>query len=100
MLSIVGGAASYLTGYSSQEASDNSDDAARGEEIARETIAQTFSDMANTVLSENLRIPPTISVSQGERIFVYVRQDLDFSAMYDDPVTEAMKEIQRERRGR
>ncbi|PCK84336.1 conjugal transfer protein TrbI [Rhizobium sophoriradicis] len=100
MLSIVGGAASYLTGYGSQEASDNSDDAARGEEIARETIAQTFSDMANTVLSENLRIPPTISVSQGERIFVYVRQDLDFSAMYDDPVTEAMKEIQRERRGR
>jgi len=100
MLSIVGGAASYLTGYSSQEASDNSDDAARGEEIARETIAQTFSDMANTVLSENLRIPPTISVSQGERIFVYVRQDLDFSAIYDDPVTEAMREIQRERRGR
>ncbi|MER8680302.1 hypothetical protein [Mesorhizobium sp. M1405] len=37
-------------------------------------------------------------VSQGERIFVYVRQDLDFSAIYDDPVTEAMKEIQRERR--
>ncbi|NRQ18891.1 type IV secretion system protein VirB10 [Ensifer sesbaniae] len=100
MLSIVGGAASYLTGYGSQEASNNSDDAARGEEIARETIAQTFSDMANTVLSENLRIPPTISVSQGERIFVYVRQDLDFSAMYDDPVTEAMKEIRRERRGR
>ncbi|QPB24460.1 type IV secretion system protein VirB10 [Rhizobium sp. 007] len=100
MLSIVGGAASYLTGYGSQEASNNSDDAARGEEIARETIAQTFSDMANTVLSENLRIPPTISVSQGERIFVYVRQDVDFSAMYDDPVTEAMKEIQRERRGR
>jgi type IV secretion system protein VirB10 len=29
-----------------------------------------------------------------------VRQDLDFGAMYDDPVTEAMKEIQRERRGR
>ncbi|MCW1413393.1 type IV secretion system protein VirB10 [Rhizobium sp. 1AS11] len=100
MLSIVGGAASYLTGYGSQEASNNSDDAARGEEIARETIAQTFSDMANTVLGENLRIPPTISVSQGERIFVYVRQDLDFSAMYDDPVTEAMKEIQREPRGR
>ncbi|RWQ32784.1 MAG: conjugal transfer protein TrbI, partial [Mesorhizobium sp.] len=54
-------------------------------------------DMANQALSENLRIPPTISVSQGERIFVYVRQDLDFSAMYDDPVAEAMKEIKRER---
>ncbi|RWK46377.1 TrbI/VirB10 family protein, partial [Mesorhizobium sp.] len=68
-------------------------------ERLRDRVAQTFSDMANQALSENLRIPSTISVSQGERIFVYVRQDLDFSAMYDDPVTEAMKEIQRERRG-
>lgn len=99
LLSIVGGGASYLTGYGSDSSSGN-DDAERGAELARETIAQTFSDMANTVLAENLRIPPTISVPQGERIFVYVRQDLDFSAMYDDPVTEAMKEIKRERYGR
>ena len=34
---------------------------------------------------------------QGERIFVFVRQDLDFSAMYEDPVTEALREIRRER---
>ena len=27
----------------------------------------------------------------------YVRQDLDFSALYEDPVTEALKEIRRER---
>lgn len=100
MLSIVGAGASYLTGYGSERTSGNSDDAARGAELARETIAETFSDMANTVLSENLRIAPTISVHQGERIFVYVRQDLDFSAVYDDPVTEAMKEIRRERRDR
>lgn len=102
LLSIVGGGASYLTGYgSSGSGSGNGDsDSERGAELARETIAQTFSDMANTALSENLRIPPTISVSQGERIFVYVRQDLDFSEMYDDPVTEAMKEIRRERYGR
>lgn len=99
LLSIVGGGASYLTGYGSDSSSGN-DDAERGAELARETIAQTFSDMANTVLAENLRIPPTISVPQGERIFVDVRQDLDFSAMYDDPVTEAMKEIKRERYGR
>jgi type IV secretory pathway VirB10-like protein len=55
---------------------------------------------STTVLSENLKIPPTISVPQGERIFIFVRQDLDFSAMYDDPVTEAMREIKRERSGR
>lgn len=101
MLSVVGAGASFLTGYGSDQAfGDDDSDAQRGEELARETIAETFSDMANQVLGENLRIPPTISVSQGERVFVYVRQDLDFGAMYDDPVTEVMKEIQRERRGR
>lgn len=98
LLSIIGAGASYLTGFGSGQAFGNdNDDADDAEALARETIAQTFSDMANQALSENLRIPPTISVSQGERIFVYVRQDLDFSALYDDPVTEALKEIRRER---
>ncbi|WP_425503407.1 type IV secretion system protein VirB10 [Rhizobium oryzihabitans] len=99
MLSIVGAGASYATGYGSSGATNGvTSDGQRGEELARQTIAQTFSDMANTALQENLRIPPTISVSQGERIFIFVRQDLDFSEFYDDPVTEAMKEISRERR--
>ncbi|WP_246658459.1 type IV secretion system protein VirB10, partial [Rhizobium sp. FKY42] len=100
LLSIVGGGASYLTGYGSNSSSSGNDNTERAAELARETIARTFSNMANTVLAENLKIPPTISVAQGERIFVYVRQDLDFSAMYDDPVTEAMREIKRERSGR
>jgi type IV secretion system protein VirB10 len=97
LLSIVGAGASYLTGYGSQAATDDNDDAQRTEELARQTLAQTFSDMANQALGDSLRIPPTISVSQGERIFVFVRQDLDFSALYEDPVTEALREIRRER---
>ena len=97
LLSIVGAGASYLTGYGSEAAAGDNDDAQNAEELARETLAQTFSDMANQALGDSLRIPPTISVSQGERIFVFVRQDLDFSAMYEDPVTEALKEIRRER---
>lgn len=97
LLSIVGAGASYLTGYGSEAAAGDSDDAQEAEELARETIAETFSDMANQALGDSLRIPPTISVSQGERIFVFVRQDLDFSAMYEDPVTEALGEIRRER---
>jgi type IV secretion system protein VirB10 len=97
LLSIVGAGASYLTGYGSEAAAGDSDDAQNAEELARETLAQTFSDMANQALGDSLRIPPTISVSQGERIFVFVRQDLDFSAMYEDPVTEALREIRRER---
>lgn len=97
LLSVVGAGASYLTGYGSQTTSGDSGDAQRAEELARETLAQTFSDMANQALGNSLRIPPTISVSQGERIFVFIRQDLDFSAMYEDPVTEALREIRRER---
>lgn len=97
LLSIVGAGASYLTGYGSEAAAGEYDDAQNAEELARETLAQTFSDMANQALGDSLRIPPTISVSQGERIFVFVRQDLDFSAMYEDPVTEALREIRRER---
>ena len=97
LLSIVGGGASYLTGYGSQTATGDNDDARHAEELARETVARTFSDMANQALGDSLRIPPTISVSQGERIFVFVRQDLDFSVMYEDPVTEALREIRHER---
>jgi type IV secretion system protein VirB10 len=100
LLSIVGAGSSYLTGYGSgsYSSSGNGDsDSDRAAELARETIAQTFSDMANQALAENLKIPPTISVHQGERVFVYVRQDLDFSAMYPNPVEEALKEIKHER---
>ena len=97
LLSIVGGGASYLTGYGSQSVTNNSDDSQRAEDIARTTLAQTFSDMASQALGESLKIAPTISIAQGERIFVFVRQDLDFSALYDDPVSEALKEIRGER---
>ncbi len=100
LLSIVGAGSSYLTGYGSGQFSrsgDGESDSDRAAELARETIAQTFSDMANQALAENLKIPPTIRVHHGERIFVYVRQDLDFSAMYPDPVEEALKEIKHER---
>jgi type IV secretion system protein VirB10 len=95
LLSIVGGGASYLTGDGSRAATPGNDDE-RPEEIARATISQTFSDMANQALGESLKIRPTISVSQGERLFVFVRQDLDFSGLYTDPVTEALGEIRRE----
>ncbi len=45
MLSVVGAGASYLTGFGSGEAfGRNNDDAKRGEELARETIADTFSN--------------------------------------------------------
>lgn len=99
LLSIVGAGSSYLTGYGSgQYSSGNSEtNSDRAADLARETVARSFSDMANQALGETVKIPPTINVGQGERIFVYVRQDLDFSQMYPDPVEEALKEIKHER---
>lgn len=102
LLSIVGAGSSYLTGYGSGSYTTSSTggsetDSERAADLARQTIAQTFSNMANQALGENLHIPPTINVHQGECIFVYVRQDLDFSAFYPDPVAEAVKEIKHER---
>ena len=70
LLSIVGAGSCYLTGYGSNQYSsgsgnNGSSDSDRAAELARETIAQTFSDMANQALAENLKIPPTISVQPG-----------------------------------
>ena len=96
LLSIIGGGASYLAGGGSRSATTG-DDGQRAQDLARTTLAQTFSDMANQALGDSLKIPPTISIPQGERIFVFVRQDLDFSALYDDPRAEALKEIRHER---
>lgn len=96
LLSIVGAGTSYAVGQRSNRMNYYSNDR-DGADEARQTIAQTFSDMANTVLKDNINIPPTITIDQGARIFVYVRHDLDFSEFYDDPVTEALKQIKKER---
>lgn len=94
MMSIVGAGTSYVTG------SGSGDSQSDGAATARQTIANTFSRMADRTLSKTIDIPPTINVRQGGRINIFVRQDLDFSKYYDDPVTEALKEIKNERRGR
>lgn len=96
LLSIVGAGASYAAGYGDSATGNISKKS--GEELARDTIARTFSEMANEALRDGLQVKPTITVHQGSNIHVFVRQDLDFSAFYDDPVTEELKEIQRERR--
>lgn len=56
--------------------------------IAAQTASQSLSNIAGQALQENLNIPPTIHIDQGERIIVMVRQDLDFSELYLDPVIE------------
>jgi type IV secretion system protein VirB10 len=98
VLSVVGGVTSFVTGLGSDAVgAATGTTTQQAEETARQTIAETFSDMAKDALSDQLKIPPTIHVDQGERIFIYVRQDLDFSALYQDPVDEELEAIKRER---
>lgn len=102
LLSVVGGVSSFISGLGSNDIdvgsnNNNSGDAENGEQIARDTLSQTFADLANTALEDSLDIPPTIHVDQGERLFVFVRQDLDFSALYKSPLEEEIEQIRLER---
>ena len=101
LLSVVGGGASYLTGYGNQGYSSygygGQSNSQLGADIARQTIADTFSNMASMALANSINIPPTIHVDQGKSIFVFVKRDLNFAALYPDPVQEALKDIRRER---
>lgn len=65
---------------------------------ATDATAQSLTKMAEDTLQEYIKIPPTIHVDQGEPIVIFVRRDLDFSALYPDPVIEALRQIKRERR--
>jgi type IV secretion system protein VirB10 len=122
MLSIVGGAAQFLSAYGqNSNASGNgtivtTTDPVTGavtqtqtgvpnqltlqaREIAAQNVSQTLTNIAQEALRNSINIPPTIYLDQGTRIIVFVRKDLDFSAFYPDPVTEALQELKRERVG-
>ena len=66
-------------------------------QIAAQNVSQTLTTIAQEALRNSINIPPTIHLDQGRRIIVFVRRDLDFSALYEDPVDEALKEIRRDR---
>ena len=70
---------------------------AQARQAAADQIGENLTKLATDALEKNIDIPPTIQVDQGERITVFVRRDLDFSAFYEDPVIEALREIKRER---
>lgn len=99
LLSVLGGGINYLAD-SSGEPDRNTQivDIRTRQQKAASGIAETMADFISSEISANSNLKPTISIDQGERVFVYVRQDLSFAAMYEDPVTEAMRAIVRERR--
>lgn len=66
-------------------------------QIAAQNVSQTLTNIAQEALRNSINIPPTIYLDQGTRIIVFVRRDLDFSALYPDPVKQALRELKRER---
>lgn len=121
MLSMVGGAAQFLSGFGQNDNSAGhgtvitTTDPATGivtqtqtgagqgqlslqaRQIAAQNVSQTLTNIAQEALKNAINIPPTIHLDQGTRIIVFVRRDLDFSALYPDPVKEALQELRRER---
>jgi type IV secretion system protein VirB10 len=101
LLSVVGGVSSFVAGLNNEGqtayAGGGSYIQQQAQSQAQQTIAQTMSDLANQALKDSINIPPTIHVDQGTRIMVFVRRDLDFSGLYQDPVKEALNELRRSR---
>jgi type IV secretion system protein VirB10 len=121
MLSLVGGAAQFLSAYGqntngygngtvitstdpvtgvvtqTQTGVNQNQLSLQAREIAAQNISQTLTNIAQEALRNSINIPPTIYLDQGTRIIVFVRRDLDFSALYPDPVKEALRELKRER---
>ncbi|MBD3849162.1 MULTISPECIES: type IV secretion system protein VirB10 [Bosea] len=123
MLSLVGGAAQFLSSYGqnysnagngtvitttdpatgvvtqTQTGASQNQLSLQARQIAAQNVAQTLTNIAQDALRNTIAIPPTIHLDQGSRIIVFVRRDLDFAALYPDPVREALQEIRRERAG-
>ncbi|SDR63671.1 type IV secretion system protein VirB10 [Rhizobiales bacterium GAS113] len=61
-----------------------------GQQIAAQAVGNTMNQIAQEALKDSINIAPTVYVDQGTPIMVFVRRDLDFSALYMDPVKEAL----------
>jgi type IV secretion system protein VirB10 len=113
LLSIIGGGAQFIAGLgqnqnSTTTTSTQTFDPATGRyttvqtqpnqnqqnarQIGAQQISQTLTTLAQDALKDSINIPPTIHVDQGTRIEIFVKRDLDFSALFPDPVrVEAMR---------
>jgi type IV secretion system protein VirB10 len=121
MLSFVGGASQFLSAYGqntngygvgsvitttdpvtgivtqTQTGVNQNQLSLQARQIAAQNVSQTLTNIAQKALRNSINIPPTIYLDQGTRIIVFVRRDLDFSALYPDPVKQALRELKRER---
>jgi len=113
VLSIVGGAAEYLSALADGSAGGRQETVTRvdpttGEvttvtidpdseagQILIERSSSTMTELAQEAFEDSRNIPPTIFVDQGTSVIVFVRRDLDFSQLYADPVQEELARLKR-----
>lgn len=72
----------------------------RAREIAAETIASGIQQLGTEAFQDGRNIRPTIHIPQGSDINVFVTRDLDFAALYPDPVRERFERMRRGRTNR
>ncbi len=63
--------------------------------IAFDKSSTALQQRAQEAFRDSQNIPPTIYVDQGTPVVVFVRRDLDFSALYADPVQEELARLKR-----
>ena len=51
-------------------------------------FVQPQQQLANTILQDQLNIPPTLEKNQGETVSIFVARDVDFSGVYDLKTSE------------
>ena len=81
-----------------QDNGETSQDRAR--ELAAETIASGIQQMASTAFEDSRNIRPTIHISQGSDINVFVTRDLHFAGLYPDPVREEYERLRKAKYGK
>ena len=116
MLSVVGGVSEYLSSLADDNDGSQQRQVTTVDPVTGQTITVTYGgngsqrdarsiafDKSSTALQQlaqeafrdSQNIPPTIYVDQGTPVVVFVRRDLDFSALYADPVQEELARLKR-----
>lgn len=60
----------------------NSSDQYNSSAAFRSSVAEAMSEQGKNLLNQNINIPSTVKIAQGEKIVVFVSRDLDFSRVY------------------
>lgn len=114
MLSIVGGAAEYLSSLANPNDNNQAQRVTTIDPVTGQTIiteygaseqearanafqrgSSSLQELAKEAFQDSRSIPPTVYVDQGTPIIVFLRRDLDFSSLYADPVQEELLRLKR-----